>query len=133
MNLLHFPIFSAAQTRTYPSLKRPAVPCIRTAPGSNCAPALPPSLEQKSVSRPLFCVRIPVSWQVRVFCPDLKRRSWQGWFLRWSPGTIVLRWSEKGDSLGVGAEKNPNALRRLGSRGWTEPCHVGTEGFRVSV
>lgn len=48
-------------------------------------------------------------------------------------GTIVLRWSKRGDSLGVGAVKNPNAWRRLGSRSWTEPCHAGTEGFRVSV
>lgn len=48
-------------------------------------------------------------------------------------GAIVLRWSEQGDSLGVGAERNPNAWRRLGSRSWTEPCHAGTEGFRVSV
>lgn len=56
-----------------------------------------------------------------------------GLFLWSRGGTIVLRWSKKGDSLGVGAEKNPNAWRRLGSRGWTEPCHAGTEGFRVSV
>lgn len=48
-------------------------------------------------------------------------------------GAVVLRWSERGDSLGVGAERNPNAWRRLGSRSWTEPCHAGTEGFKVSV
>lgn len=56
-----------------------------------------------------------------------------GFFFSGLAGTIVLRWSKKGDSHGVGAEKNPNAWRRLGSRSWTEPCHAGTEGFRVSV
>lgn len=49
---------------TYPLLRRPVAPYIRTAPGSNGAPALPPSLEQKSVFRPLSCMRIPLSSQV---------------------------------------------------------------------
>lgn len=40
---------------------------------------------------------------------------------------IVLRWSERGDSLGDGAEKNPNAWRRLGSRSRIGPCLAGTE------
>lgn len=53
-------------------------------------------------------------------------------FLVWQALT-VFRWSERGDSLGFGAERNPNAWRRLGSRSWTEPCHAGTEGFRVSL
>lgn len=127
-----FCMSSAAQMGTYPLLRRPVAPCIGRAPCSNGAPALPPSLEQKSVFRPLSCMRIPVSSQVPLLRPDLKWRSWQGFFSGLA-GTIVLRWSEKGDSLGVGAEKNPNAWRRLGSRSWTEPCHAGTEGFRVSV
>ncbi len=127
-----FCMSSAVLMGTYPLLRRPAAPYIRTAPGSNGAPALPPSLEQKSVFRPLSCKRIPVSSQVPLLRPGLKRRSWQG-FVSGLAGTIVLRWSKKGDSNGVGAEKNPNAWRRLGSRSWTEPCHAGTEGFRVSV
>lgn len=53
-------------------------------------------------------------------------------FLVWQALT-VFKWSERGDSLGFGAERNPNAWRRLGSRSWTEPCHAGTEGFRVSL
>lgn len=52
-------------------------------------------------------------------------------FLVWQ-ALAVFRWSERRDSLGFGAERNPNAWRRLGSRSWTEPCHAGTEGFRVS-
>lgn len=112
--------------------RQPVAPYIRTAPGSNGAPVLPPSLAQKFVFRPLSCMRIPVSSQVPLLRPGLRRWSWQGFFF-FPAGTVVLRWSEKGDSLGVGAEKNPNASRRLGSRSWTEPCHAGTEGFSESV
>lgn len=75
-----FCMSSALKMGTYPLLRRPAAPYIRTASGSNGAPALPPSLEQKSVFRPLSCLRIPVSWKVPLLRPDLKRRSWQGFF-----------------------------------------------------
>lgn len=127
-----FCMSSAVQMGTYPLLRRPVAPYTRRVPGSNGALVLPPSLEQKSVLRPLSCMRIPVSSQVPMLRPGLKRWSWQGFFSGLA-GTIVLRWSKKRDSLGVGSEKNPNAWRRLGSRSWTEPCHAGTEGFRVSV
>lgn len=118
---------------TYPLLRRPVAPYTRTATGSSDVPALLPSLEQKAVFRPPSCMHIPVSLRVPLLRPGLKRRSWQGFFFSSQAGTIVLRWSKRGDSLGVGAVKNPNAWRRLGSRSWTEPCHAGTEGFRVSV
>lgn len=131
ISLLYFAGLRRYRWGTYPLLRRPVAPCIRTAPGSNGAPALPTSSAKKSVFRPLSCMRIPVLSQVQLLRPDLKRRSWQGFFSGLA-GTILLRWSKKGDSLGVGAEKNPNAWRRLGSRSWTEPCHAGTEGFRVS-
>lgn len=134
LSLLHFACIQLYRWGvTYPLLRRPVAPYTRTATGSNSVPALPPSLEQKAVFRPPFCMHIPVSLRVPLLRPGLKRRSWQGFFFSSQAGTIVLRWSKRGDSLGVGAEKNPNAWRRLGSRSWTEPCHAGTEGFRVSV
>lgn len=121
------------ETGTYPLLRWPAAPRIKAAPGSSDVPALPPSLEQKSSLRPPSCMRIPVP----LLRPGSKRWSWQVVYLFiffplvWQ-ALAVFRWLEKGDSLGLGAERNPNAWRRLGSRSWTEPCHAGTEGFRVS-
>lgn len=120
------------RTGTYLLLRWPEAPRIKAAPGSSDVPALPPSLEQNVSLRPPSCLRIPVS----LLRPGSKRWSWQDFFFlsfsRFWQALAVFRWSERGDSLGFGAERNPNAWRRLGSRSWTEPCHAGTEGFRVS-
>ena len=71
-----FYVSSTVKTGTYPLLRRPVALNTRAAPGSNSAPVLPPSLEQKSVFRPFSCMRIPLSLQVHLLHPYLKRQSW---------------------------------------------------------